>query len=278
MGRLMLVLFFFLTCVIIPVFNVLPFLERTRGVLGASPEIIRYYHDALSYATSWSLFGIGEVTRVPGMVLSWLEWIIPFLGTLTLVLGVWVTLQEIYKTQKLNFSLFQKVSFLAMGSIWLEWVIFFYLILGEEWGNIIPEVISPPPIPNTFLLELMLLGTFALLWASSITPLKIKKQVSSTKIHNLQESKSSKEYSQKNRGRLSLRVVLIACFFFTCVSIPFLRLTPFIQISLNERGGATFFFDHFSENGYMHPYLRIPYQNALRVLLGMSGWVFIGFG
>ncbi|MFX0086448.1 MAG: hypothetical protein ACFFAU_12330, partial [Candidatus Hodarchaeota archaeon] len=277
MIRLVLVLFFFFTCVLIPVFNILPFLIQTIGTLESSPKIILFYHSTLSSTIYWSFFGIGEVSWVPGMVISWLEWIMPFLGMLTLILAIWVFIQELDITQRLVFSIFRKVSFLTIGVIWLEWIIFFCRILGEHWGGIIALTISLPPIPNTLLLGLMLSGTFTLLWATSATPLKIDKQVSSSTTYNLQES-GLKEHFQKNMKRISLQIVLITSFFFTCVGIPFLRLMPFMQISLGEGGEAVFFFDHFSENGYIHPYMRIPYQPTLQFLLGMSGWVFIGFG
>lgn len=276
--RLTLAIYFFLTCILIPVFNVLPFLEQTIGSLGNPPVIIQYYHDTLGSAASWSLFGVGEVIRAPGVVISWLEWIMPFLGTLTLILAIWVFIQELHITRSSVFPIFQKVSFLTLGSIWLEWITFLCRILGEHWGGIIAITISLPPIPNTLLLGLMLSGTFTLLWATSATPLKIDQQFSKPNTQGLQEAETSKEHFHKNMRRNSLRIFLITSFVFTCVGIPFLRLTPFMQISLDEGGKASFFFDHFSENGYLHPYIRIPYEHALQFLLGTSGWIFIGFG
>ncbi len=280
--RIVLVLYFFLTCVVLPVFNILPFLEQTisREVWGP-PTTILYYHEAigdLGQPDSWSQFGIYWRTFTPWMVIRWLEWIMPFLGTLTFVLAVWVFIQEFYTTHSSIFPFFRKVSFLALGSIWLEWISFFYIILGEEWFDPIPERYIFPPIPNTFLLGLMFSGTLALLWATSATLLWKDREVSSTKTHDIQESHLAKEIYQKNKMRFILRVVLIGGFFFTCVGIPFLRLTPFMQGSLYHGGFPAFFFDHSSGDGYKRPYLNYPNQFDFWLFIGVSGWIFIGFG
>ncbi|NHJ02359.1 MAG: hypothetical protein EAX86_09515 [Candidatus Heimdallarchaeota archaeon] len=276
--RLGLVVLFFLTCIIVPVFKILPFLERTSGVLEQSPQTTFYFHDAIVNAVDWSFFGIGKVfVLFPGMIISLLVWMMPLFGLLTILIAFRVFFDEIRGIPSHLLCYYQKVAILTLGIIWIEWSAFLCLILGEEWGHMIPEVISLPPIPNTFLLSLTLFGTLALLGSTSTVPIKLD---SLLKVFCISDSTNSKSTNQKNYYRkIIIEITLLCVFFLTCVLFPFLRVLPFLQSPLtSDYEGPTFFFDHYIQNGYKHPYVSAPFQPNLLTLFGIVGWFMVGLG
>ena len=269
---------FFLTCIIVPVFKILPFLERTSGILEQPPQTTFYFHDALVNAIDWSFFGIGKVfVLFPGMVVSLLVWLMPLFGLLTILIAFRVFFDEIRGCLNHMLDYYQKIAIVTLGIIWGEWSAFFYLILGEEWGYMIPEVISLPPIPNTLLLSLTLFGTLALLGSTSTVPIKLDFLL---KVFSFSDSPNVKSTIPRRRyWKISAKITLLGVFFLTCVLFPFLRVLPFLQSPFTSGyEGFDFFFDHYIQEGYKHPYMSAPFQPNPLTLFGIVGWFMVGLG